>query len=715
MEKTSRFFSVINFGLALLVLFLYFLNDQLSIPQWLIPVGRMHMMVLHLPIGFMSLIGFLYFFKKEISKETFLVIANLILSLTSFTFLLAALCGLFLSNESGYNKGDLGWHMNAAIALSLLVYLLSEIYSKGFEKLNLTLIGSSIFLMVFVGHYGADITHGKDYLFPKSSIADTKALDAKTNTAFEIGIKPIFEAKCISCHNDKKSKGKLILTDNINIKKGGESGPLYIAGNSSISKLIEVINLPLKDEMHMAPDGKPQLTQEEILLLKYWVDSGASFSKKLNDYNALNSFRIECSKRAIKSEKIEVKNYSFSPASEATIAALNTSYTSVSALSGSSPALDATFFVSSQFKSENLKNLLDVKQQLVSLNLSNMPITDDLCNTIAKLSSLEKLILNGTKITSKGISNLASLTHLESLSLVNTMVDQSIEASISKMKHLKQLFVDNTNIKAETIDNWNKKYPTIKVFKSKPNLDVVELAKPILENNKLVFLNGEEVILSQVIKGATIRYTLDGTDPDSLGGLIYSQPIKAQGTMEIKARSIKEGWRKSPLAIFQIFEKGSTPEMSKLISKNNVKYPGTQEKTFFNGEKASVANLNDTNWIGFREEPLIASFAYSKPKSIKNLTFCYATIIPSYVFPPTDITIYAGDETSMKVIKSIKLPPILPTEKDLSKNTLASIQLDGSSYSHFKIVAQNLKRIPNWHPGKGEQGWLFVDEIFFHE
>ena len=33
--------------------------------------------------------------------------------------------------------------------------------------------------------------------------------------------------------------------------------------------------------------------------------------------------------------------------------------------------------------------------------------------------------------------------------------------------------------------------------------------------------------------------------------------------------------------------------------------------------------------------------------------------------------------------------------------------------SVVKIVAKPVAKLPAWHPGKGERGWVFVDEVFF--
>jgi hypothetical protein len=35
-------------------------------------------------------------------------------------------------------------------------------------------------------------------------------------------------------------------------------------------------------------------------------------------------------------------------------------------------------------------------------------------------------------------------------------------------------------------------------------------------------------------------------------------------------------------------------------------------------------------------------------------------------------------------------------------------------YKYYKFVATNLKKLPNWHPGKGTPAWIFIDEIFLN-
>jgi mono/diheme cytochrome c family protein len=88
-------------------------------------------------------------------------------------------------------------------------------------------------------------------------------------------VKPILANTCVSCHGEKKQKKKLRLDSLAAIMKGGKDGAVVVPGNVDKSDLIDRITLDLKDDDHMPPEGKPQLTDKQIKILAWWVQSGA--------------------------------------------------------------------------------------------------------------------------------------------------------------------------------------------------------------------------------------------------------------------------------------------------------------------------------------------------------------------------------------------------------------------------------------------------------
>ncbi|MES2708556.1 MAG: c-type cytochrome domain-containing protein [Verrucomicrobiota bacterium] len=97
-------------------------------------------------------------------------------------------------------------------------------------------------------------------------------------------IQPIFVAKCAGCHGEDKKKGKFQMHTFEALMKNGDSGkPAVVAGKSGDSLIIQRALLPKDEDEHMPPSNKDQLTDKELGLIKWWIDSGAKTDVKLKD------------------------------------------------------------------------------------------------------------------------------------------------------------------------------------------------------------------------------------------------------------------------------------------------------------------------------------------------------------------------------------------------------------------------------------------------
>ncbi|MCW5559686.1 MAG: hypothetical protein KIT22_17865, partial [Verrucomicrobiae bacterium] len=90
---------------------------------------------------------------------------------------------------------------------------------------------------------------------------------------------PLFKESCISCHGPDKQKGKYRMDSREAAFKDTDYGPTIVPGSSEKSALIHMV-AGLVDEMLMPPPSdKPgqsePLTQEQIGILRAWIDQGA--------------------------------------------------------------------------------------------------------------------------------------------------------------------------------------------------------------------------------------------------------------------------------------------------------------------------------------------------------------------------------------------------------------------------------------------------------
>jgi mono/diheme cytochrome c family protein len=87
---------------------------------------------------------------------------------------------------------------------------------------------------------------------------------------FEADIRPLFQAKCVRCHSGKRRKADLDLSALAGVLKGGESGPVIVAGKPDQSLLFEKIR-----QGAMPPGKKDRLSAAEVETVRRWIAGGA--------------------------------------------------------------------------------------------------------------------------------------------------------------------------------------------------------------------------------------------------------------------------------------------------------------------------------------------------------------------------------------------------------------------------------------------------------
>lgn len=721
MKLFQRILSNLCFVIIVMLLFLLFFQNKVSLPPALQSVGRMHPLLLHLPIGLLIISSIIWLGKKNIEEGSFQRIFILVLNVTAFTAALTALMGFFLSREGGYDQNILSKHKILGVTTAVLSYVLLLIYQSVPEKKTLfgISITASLVVMILGSHFGSNLTHGEGFVWQPLRGEDESKEEKITDSSslFTAAIRPVLKSKCFSCHNEKKEKGGLVMTTEEKILEGGKNGPIWKAADALNSHIIQNINLPEEDKKHMPPKGKPQLSQEEIDLLFTWIQYGADMKKPISNYEEGDTLKVLASKFIHLPKEEQERKYLFAAAPVSQIEKLSGPFCSVFPLSQTSPALQADFFVREKFDRKTLEALLKIKEQLVILNLSNMPVEDADMKTINQFTNLEKLILNNSLITNKGLGEIKKLKNLRSLSLAGTKIDKNSARSFLEIDSLKEVFIWNTNIsvaEAEELQKQNRKIVFDRGYVPDKN-EILTLTPPIVKNEEFVLNTNEKVELKHQVPGVIIRYTTDGSDPDSTTSPVYNDPIPANGFTIIKARAVREGWYSSSAPQFSFFKKGSKPTSVELLTKPNEKYKSEGAATLIDTKKGLAENFGDAAWLGFREQPFAALFYFDTAQTINSISISYNKSVPSYLMPPTDVEVWGGDDKNkLKLLKTTK--PVQPTKEEKNVVRVEGIKIDigPSMFKYYKIIAKNVSKLPAWHQGKGDKGWLFIDEIFFN-
>ena len=93
-------------------------------------------------------------------------------------------------------------------------------------------------------------------------------------------VAPLFERRCLGCHNAEEAKGGLSLVSAKSFKAGGDSGEVVLPNDPEGSYLLELVT-PENGRAKMPKDADP-LKSEELAAIRAWIQSGAPWPDELH-------------------------------------------------------------------------------------------------------------------------------------------------------------------------------------------------------------------------------------------------------------------------------------------------------------------------------------------------------------------------------------------------------------------------------------------------
>jgi mono/diheme cytochrome c family protein/uncharacterized membrane protein len=441
-------------------------------------IGHLHPLLVHLPIGIL-LAGILLYWIS--GKEKYKPVRSAVPVILLWGVISAAatcITGWLLSLSDEYDKTLLGWHQWMGISVAFFSLLLFIKIKNPLAPYNEKILAGGILLLIFItGHLGGSLTHGSDYLtkpladiFEKDSVQGTtiKPLaNVQEAAVYNDVVKPIFQTRCYSCHGARKQKGKLRVDDSLLLMKGGKDGKVIESGNADGSELLKRLLLPVDNEDHMPPKEKPQPTESQIELIRWWISQGANFEKKVKDIS--QSEKIKPLLSALQKEEITEKMPLDLPtgtvdgADKSVMEKMKQRGIVVLPVAQNNNWVMVNLVTDKLVDRELIQWLLALRKQLVWLKLDDTNLSDTSMDEIGQLVNLRRLSLQKTKITDHGLSAIRSLGNLQYLNLVGTEVTAKGILSLKDLKSLQSLYLYQTAVKKTEWPVLEKAFPKTRI------------------------------------------------------------------------------------------------------------------------------------------------------------------------------------------------------------------------------------------------------------
>lgn len=422
-------------------------------------LGRLHPMVVHLPIGFLIIAAAfdVISYARKYRHMQHAVAPALLAGFASAV--VACIFGYWLSLSGSYDDDLLANHKISGILLAITSglwwILAARFFTDKFfldRRIETTFGLGVIALLGYAGHQGGSLTHGSDYLVvserkPKRELPSSPA-EARV---FDDVVLPVLERKCEGCHRRGKRKGDLILSSYGDVMRGGENGMVVTAGNLDKSELYRRITLDPDHKDFMPTDGKKPLTKEETDIIAWWIEKAqASNEAKVADIEG------HADMLAIVSAIIGLEDHGLGDIALVNTRPLNPDIPMsadmgaidnlrkkgmmVRVMLHAPLMLDITLPAGTTGLKEFEHDLQAVAANVVWLNLSGNNLAASDLIALKAMRNLEKLRLERNPLGDDVFEILKDLNHLEALNINDTKVSDDGYSKLKELPSLKRIY-----------------------------------------------------------------------------------------------------------------------------------------------------------------------------------------------------------------------------------------------------------------------------------
>ncbi|MDQ8197056.1 hypothetical protein QEH56_02795 [Pelagicoccus enzymogenes] len=431
---------------------------------WLSFFGGFHPVLLHLPIGVWFVIAVCALLPTPRS------VTLALWWMAALSASLAFATGLLLGAEGGYDEALLERHLWAAAFFSALCWCGLWVTIRGAARVaQFSVLAGSGLAMMVAGHYGGVMVHGDPlaaapWKLDPQRYAVLPEFGEEVNVYHDL-VTPVLGAKCVSCHGPAKQRGRLRLDTLDGIFRGGHEGAIVRAGDVEASSLVAVIELPIRHEEHMPPAEHPQLSDEELHVLKYWIENGANDQLALRVSQAPATFarvfedgfrllpdpvleeqRLMAELRAAKEAEEERHRI------EGLLAELPGDMASGFYFSDPHSArLVFNRYGSQEIEASVWLTLLPLLRECEDINLSGIEIGAGWMAGLGETEKLKRLNLSRCNVGKSELSALGSLPQLETLNLFGCEVEVDLSFAEGTFPRLSTLYLGGAGIDGEQL------------------------------------------------------------------------------------------------------------------------------------------------------------------------------------------------------------------------------------------------------------------------
>ncbi|MBK7690337.1 MAG: GH92 family glycosyl hydrolase [Bacteroidetes bacterium] len=237
------------------------------------------------------------------------------------------------------------------------------------------------------------------------------------------------------------------------------------------------------------------------------------------------------------------------------------------------------------------------------------------------------------------------------------------------------------------------------------NLKKEFILNPYIQKGEKIFTNKQIIQLDCLEKGLEIWYAIDNESMKS-----YHKPIEIEASCTLTFFS-KKGNSQSPMQV---------AHFTKLPTDRKIYLANTYSKTYSAGGADALkdgiygkVNWRAGDWQGYQGQDIEVVMAFDQPREIKSMAANFLEDQNSWIFYPKEVLFYASNDslhwTLIEQIVTHKSDHDETTSISKFETTIRNIKKQ--TYKYAKLKAIHFGSMPDWHEGRGNPTYIFIDEF----
>lgn len=216
--------------------------------------------------------------------------------------------------------------------------------------------------------------------------------------------------------------------------------------------------------------------------------------------------------------------------------------------------------------------------------------------------------------------------------------------------------------------------------------------------------------VARTIDNAPIYYTLDGSEPTTASEK-YTDVIKIDKPCTLRTVAIRPSGSSKITKDEISFSKSSMKPIT-MLQPINKQYEFSGATVLVDGMTGNM-NYKTGRWIAFYTNDLEAVIDLKEATEISSMTLHTCVEKGDWIFDTRGITVSVSDDNqTFKEVASEAYPAM--KESDPNQIYTHELKFNPVKTRYVKVKALSEQKIPSWHGGKGNPGFLFVDEIILN-